>query len=341
MSTIAVAIPAYNPDEKLIQLVEGLTNQLPYLIVIVDDGSKEECKPIFDALKKFNVVLLRHDTNRGKGAALKTAFNYLIKNTPDLVAVITADADFQHSISDIEMIAHESLRQPQMMHLGVREFEKDVPLRSLFGNKITRWAYRTVAKQDISDTQTGLRGIPRVLLESLCEIKYDGYEFELEMLFIARDRGVGCVEHKIKTIYYEGNKGSHFRPLIDSIKIYWVLSRYTMNSFLSFLIELGVFFVCRQFFFNLLASLIVARAISGAYNFTVNKYYVFRSRQYIIHHAMQYIALAGICIMLSYFLIRLFLLVGINVYVGKVLADILIYTISFNVQHFIIFRKKC
>ena len=103
---IPIVIPAYEPDEKLIGLLGELKNAGLSPVIVVDDGSdKEKFGQIFDkAGSEFGAVVLRHAVNMGKGRALKDAFNYCLNEYPDLVGVVTADSDGQHSSTDIKRV---------------------------------------------------------------------------------------------------------------------------------------------------------------------------------------------------------------------------------------------
>src|SRR5947209_5909694 len=136
---LAVVIPAYRPSAGLIELVRNLTAKPLPAIVVVDDGSGPEFREIFDRLSEFpNVRLLRHAVNLGKGAALKTAFNYVLCEFPDLTGVVTADADGQHHPDDIERVAAKLEEHPDALVLGAREFCGNVPSRSTIENAATR-----------------------------------------------------------------------------------------------------------------------------------------------------------------------------------------------------------
>src|SRR4029077_1048749 len=130
------------------------------------------------------VVVLVHAVNRGKGNALKTAFNQFLLTTPvDSPGVVTADADGQHLPDDVRRVAERLERSRSSLVLGGRTFEGDVPFRSRFGNTVTRGVVRLLLGRPIFDTQPGLRGIPRGFLPELVSQAEGGhYEFELEML---------------------------------------------------------------------------------------------------------------------------------------------------------------
>jgi glycosyltransferase involved in cell wall biosynthesis len=229
--SFAILIPAYKPDQRLAHLVEQLSSACAAPIVIVNDGSPAEHAPVFAALDAIpRVTVLTHPANQGKGAALRTGFRFIDSLPGEISCVVTADADGQHSVKDILAVAEIAAQQPEAMIIGSRRFDKDVPPRSMFGNTVTRWVMRLFFGVKLWDTQTGLRGIPRLLLPALIEIPYDHYELEVMMLLIAQRRSVAMIEIPIETIYIEGNRGSHFKPLRDSVRVYWVLFRYAFSS---------------------------------------------------------------------------------------------------------------
>ena len=90
--------------------------------------------------------------NQGKGAALKTGFSYILKNTKNCLGVVTADADGQHLKKDILAIADCLKPEQRELTIGSRTFDSDVPLRSHFGNKLTRIIMKFVFKIDLKDT---------------------------------------------------------------------------------------------------------------------------------------------------------------------------------------------
>jgi glycosyltransferase involved in cell wall biosynthesis len=214
-SRIVVLIPAYNPDEKLVGLIDFLREKFS-TIIIVDDGSKEETQSIFAAIEPKVRKVLKHPENRGKGCALRTGISWINENVSDIQGIVTADADGQHSPSDIAHIAQVLEECENALVLGVRTFAKGVPFRSVFGNLWSRFFFRILAGFFVSDTQTGLRGIPRSMFAQMLEIKGDRYEYELRMLANARCLGRNPIEVPIQTIYLDNNASSHFRVLRDT-----------------------------------------------------------------------------------------------------------------------------
>jgi glycosyltransferase involved in cell wall biosynthesis len=179
-----IVIPAYQPSPILPQLVRELSDSKSIgAVVVVNDGSSPEYSPIFAALRELtNVHVLEHAVNLGKGAALKTGLNYVACNFSASTGIVTADADGEHKVSDILATADGLSANPQSLVLGARQFEGDVPLRSRFGNTATRYIMRAITGQKVTDTQTGLCGIPMDFVPELLRSKATGYDFELDML---------------------------------------------------------------------------------------------------------------------------------------------------------------
>ncbi|MCU0285696.1 MAG: glycosyltransferase family 2 protein [Acidobacteria bacterium] len=218
---IPILIPAYNPDETLLKVVTGLMSEHFEHIIIVNDGSPQECLPIFEQLAKIpQCSLLTHTQNRGKGRALKTGLNYFYEHFPGCAGIVTADADGQHLPADILKIAKELKNQTGQLILGVRRMDHKVPFKSLFGNVLTRFVFRFVTGANVSDTQSGLRGLPVEMIKPLLDIPGERYEYEINMLIWAARKTGKIIEIPIHTIYIEGNKRSHFNPFSDSLKIY-------------------------------------------------------------------------------------------------------------------------
>ena len=163
LSKISVVLPSLDPDEKLIRVVDGLLEYGFTDIILVNDGSKAENLHYFTdlAAQHPQITLLHHEVNKGKGAALKNAFRYFLENRPEGIGVVTVDGDNQHHPDDTRACALHMMETGRLT-LGCRDFNQaDVPARSSFGNKTTSMIFKIFVGMTISDTQTGLRAIPR------------------------------------------------------------------------------------------------------------------------------------------------------------------------------------
>lgn len=224
ITDITIIIPSYNPDSKLVELVDDLTANGFERIVIVNDGSAPECLPYFEkAANRPECSLLTHEKNAGKGRALKTAFSHC-QSFSDSIGVITVDGDGQHLVKDIQACANALRSNPHNVILGVRNFnEPHVPFRSRMGNIITRTVFRLLCGIRISDTQTGLRAIPQEYLSRFASYQGERYEYETNMLLMMPKDQIHWKEVTISTVYLDDNSRSHFNPVKDSIKIYKVI----------------------------------------------------------------------------------------------------------------------
>ncbi len=244
-SAVSIILPSYKPDDKLVSAVDGLIKAGFDDIIVVDDGSGAEFNSYFDLVRNMEgVTVLVHPENRGKGAALKTAFSWYMFNRSGK-GVITVDGDGQHRTEDIIACGEQLLKTGEIV-LGVRDFSApDVPPRSRFGNKVSSMVFRIFVGMKITDTQTGLRAIPARHLEFMCSIKGDRYEYETNMLLYMKRQDLKFSEVKITTVYIDENETSHFRPVRDSVRIYSLIFKFLLKS--PFMLFFGSSVICYLF----------------------------------------------------------------------------------------------
>ena len=234
MEQVTVVLPSYNPDEKLMEVIRGCIDIGFRHIIVVNDGSLPEKQKHFEeAAQCPGVVCLTHAVNRGKGAAMKTAFRYITEHCPEAAGVVTADGDNQHRPEDILACAEKMLEKDCVI-LGVRDFDgPDVPKRSRFGNKLTSFVFRTGVGLKISDTQTGLRALPARYLPVFLTTRGDRYEYETNQLLDLKTYDIPFEELPIQTVYIDENATSHFHPVRDSLRIYSQILKFMGSSLLS------------------------------------------------------------------------------------------------------------
>lgn len=341
MQQIVTLIPAYQPKLLLLDVVRQLLEDGASPVVVVDDGSQDACRWIFDQLLTFSDVhVIRHAVNLGKGAALKTGINYTLTAFPNVLGVVTADADGQHHHDDVRRVTERLAACPQELVLGVRQFDRKVPFRNRFGNNLTRQMVRLIMGQNISDTQTGLRGIPRSLMEQLLRVRSNGYEFELDMLTTAKHRNVAVAEEPIRTIYDHPDQASHFNPLVDSMKIYAVLLRFGLVSLLSAGLDNLVFFLVYSSTSSILAAQVVGRTLSMLFNYSASKRAVFLSRERNVIIFPKYCVLVFINALVSYCLISFISShTPVPVMWCKIMVESVLFLANFAIQRDFIFVK--
>lgn len=356
MSIIPVIIPSYEPDDRLLVLLNELEREHIGPVYIVDDGSGEEYSELFeladDIVRRSGGRILVHEQNRGKGRALKTAFHYILEHVPEAIAAVTADSDGQHTPACIQKIRNAAEKNGDALILGVRRFDVEgVPWKSRFGNRLTEKVFSYIAGVHISDTQTGLRGLPRKFMEEIKELKGERFEYEMRMLLEAAG-SIRIVEVPVETVYdSKEDHQTHFHPFRDSLKVYRILGekflKYCFSSVSSCLVDLILFFLlCRALknYYPVLyiaAATAAARIVSASYNYWLNYKVVFKSREKIPRSAVKYVILAVLQMSCSALLTTAFVLLfpGIPEFPVKIVADTFLFFLSYFIQQKIVFRR--
>ena len=347
-----VLIPAYEPEEVLLGLLKKMKN-LEFEIVVVDDGSGKHYKEIFHQAADY-AVILSHTENMGKGCALKTGMEYIKNHYSGDYVVATMDADGQHKAADVQRVC-KAAEEAFALILGSRRPEKQtqakIPFKSRFGNLVTRMVYRLTTRQKLYDTQTGLRAFNKQLLGTLIEIDGRRYEYEMNVLLECSKRKIPVREIEIETIYFDNNASSHFHPLKDSCLIYGEILKFSLSSFIGFLVDYALYslLLCLtdrfQIAFGLQISNVGARFVSAFVNYRINETIVFKSKtnkkQEKIKNALQYFILA-VVILCANTVVLSFLVksCGVKPMLAKICTELFFFFFSLFVQRTIIFRKK-
>ena len=195
--------------------------------------------------------------------------------------------------------------------------------------------------QKLTDTQTGLRGIPTSLLLRILRIESTGYEYELEMLIAAHHSSVPVIEEPIRTIYEAGNKSSHFNPIVDSMKIYFVLARFGSVSLMTAVLDNLVFYLAFRHTGHILGSQILARVFAVGFNYSMVRRSVFYSKQRHKTVLPKYLLLVLVSGAVSYAGIRLLSArLGINPVSAKLMVETVLFFANFAVQRMFIFKPQ-
>ena len=355
---IPVIIPSYEPDQRLIDLLIKLKKKSIGPVIIVNDGSGHEYDGYFEKAEELiaplNGIILKHDVNKGKGRALKDAFLFLLNNYPDLIGCVTADSDGQHTPECIEKVRKELIEYPSDLILGVRDFDDPgVPSNSRIGNKLTRKVLKFLCGVKVSDTQTGLRGIPSEFMRELVNTPGERFEFETRMLVDSKDK-VRIREVEIETVYdSRENHSTHFNPVKDSIRIYKIFGgifvKFLLSSLSSCIIDLGLFyFLCKALKSGSTGAIYVmyatvgARVVSATYNYLINYILVFKSKEDHVKSAIKYFALALVQMSLSAGLVTLFagIFPDVQELFIKIPVDVLLFFCSYYLQHEYVYRNR-
>ncbi|WP_294179974.1 bifunctional glycosyltransferase family 2/GtrA family protein [uncultured Schumannella sp.] len=335
-----VLIPALEPDARLTELVRELGTTAPDVrVVVVDDGSGPAYTAVFESVLDLGAELLAFPQNRGKGVTLKAGLRHVLAfhRGHD---VVTADSDGQHTVEDILRVAFRLRAESDALVLGARDFHGEVPARSRFGNAVSAAAFKVAAGYAVTDTQTGLRGLPASALEWLARVPGDRFEYELEVLLGAREAGVRVVEEPIATIYLEHNASSHFRPIRDSARVLRPVLRFGASSLVAFAIDTALLALVFWLSDSLIAAVIVARLVSGTVNFALNRR-AFSAHQVPLRHAVpRYVALALVLLAANYVWLATLVGAGLPLLVSKIITEVSLYIVSFAVQRSIVFARR-
>lgn len=328
-------IPSYEPDERLIKIIDDLLANR-FEVVLVNDGSNKSYDDVFNKINK-KAHYLQYEDNHGKGYALKTGLKYIKENYKDCV-VVTMDSDGQHTVKDALNLCNIVKDKDNTILLGKRIRSKNTPFKSRFGNGITRVFYRLSTGVSIYDTQTGLRAFKDNLIDFLLKIDGNRFEYEMNMLMMAPKSKIKLEEEVIETIYEDNNSGTHFHPIKDSYLVYKELLKFISSSTLSFLVDYGLYAIIVAISKSVVLSNVIARVISSTFNYTLNKKMVFKDKNNVSKSIFKYYLLA-ICILVvnTSILYLLVNVVGFNKYISKLIVEVVLFLISYRVQKKYIF----
>jgi glycosyltransferase involved in cell wall biosynthesis len=221
-TNVAALIPAYREAGRIADVVRRVQAVLD-TVLVVDDGSPDTTAA---EAEKAGATVLKHEVNRGKGAAIKTGLRQLTEK--GFLWILILDGDGQHLPEEIPAFIDMASRTTALMLLGDRSagHDKMPPVRRAT-NRFMSGLISRICKQPIPDTQCGFRMIHRDLAPLLfCES--DAYEYETEMLFIASAAGVRIDSVPVSTIY--GDEQSKIHPVRDTLRFIRLLRRHSQKS---------------------------------------------------------------------------------------------------------------
>lgn len=345
-TNIVPVIPAYEPGNQLLQLVGELVSVFSHIIIVNDGSRRDESKRVLKTISdRYNsVTMINHVVNQGKGRAIKTAINYCLDQlTPDECSgIITVDADGQHVKKDIIRCAEELTEHNNDIILGCRSFAgKDVPFRSKFGNIVSKYVYRWACGVNVSDTQTGLRGVPRAFFKIALWTQGERYEYETNMLVSAKEADFLFREVDIETIYEQNNATSHFNPIRDSVRIYLVVIKYVLSSLATVLVDYSTFYMFISTGMSIMVSTYLARCCAAVVNFVVNREIVFKNKDKMMAQFLKYLLLVFSTGTISGLIVsNLSEMFGGHVFGIKIVIEFVLFLFNYYIQSQFIFRRK-
>lgn len=217
LSRLRVVIPALNAEHQLPGVIAGcleLGQEWKELIIVIDDGSSDETSRVARAA---GVRVVRHERNQGKGEALRTGFELSLRDRVD--AVVTMDADGQHLASEIPKLLREWEQSGADLVIGSRDhLFGDMVGRRRLANRFSARAISMFAGVRVRDSQSGFRLYTR---RFLTEVDYEssGFAAESEMVVVSGRKGLRIAETSIRLGFVDGVATSHYRPVLDTLRI--------------------------------------------------------------------------------------------------------------------------
>jgi glycosyltransferase involved in cell wall biosynthesis len=216
---IIALVPAFNEAHSVADVV---TRARPHVekVVVIDDGSIDQTAQVAEAA---GATVLRHEINRGKGAAIVTALSFFGESSAEFAVLL--DADGQHDPAEIPRFVEAARQTGAAIVVGTRMADtRDMPLVRLLTNRFASWVTGKLARQWIPDSQCGYRLLRRSVLKDL-QFSTARFETETEMLIQAGRAGHKIANVPIRTIYAEG-RASRIRPLRDTVRFFKLVGRY-------------------------------------------------------------------------------------------------------------------
>ena len=352
---IVVVIPTLEPTTLLIDYANKLISKGFLHIIVINDGSSDKYDSIFKKLNQITeCTVITHDKNRGKGAALKTGYQFIKDHFPECQGVITVDSDGQHAIEDVCKIAQKLATEKSCLLLGCRNFSlPSIPIKSKLGNRSSSVLFFMLYGKWIGDTQTGLRGFHTTLLDEMLQMPGERFEYEMEVIISCTLKKIPMEQVEIQTIYENNNESTHFQAINDSIRIAKVIFnsfvKFFSSSMISAVLDLGIAWLLldllRNSFVNndlarIALATCIARIISMLVNYNINKKFVFKEENSRKSSFGKYIILCVVIMLLSTFLVYVshhFL--HLNDKIMKVIVDSLLFLLSYKLQQIWVYNK--
>jgi len=207
---VLAGIAAYN-EASYVGSIVLQARQYVDEVIVVDDGSTDNTAKV---AKLAGATVIRHDENRGKGAAIQSILAEAKKRNPDVLVLL--DADSQHNPNEIPTII-KPVSQGFDLVIGSREAQKDkTPRYRRIGQKVIFRSSRLASKANVADSESGFRALSPKAINEL-DLKAHGFAIESEMITHAADKNLKITEVPISNIYTKD--GSTLNPIRHGIDV--------------------------------------------------------------------------------------------------------------------------
>jgi len=197
-------IPAFNEEKNIREVIYHLKKHPDVDVIVVDDGSKDRTAEI---AKKHKVILLRHEFNKGKGEAIKTGINYILKHHP-AEYIVLVDADMQYHPVEAIKLLHPLEKNEADFVAGFRRLSK-IPYANRMGDGGWRWLFNLLFGTDFYDTNCGLIAFNRKAAKTILQNTYGGYIIENAIKIVAIENRLKISQVQVN-VRYGKRRVAHF-----------------------------------------------------------------------------------------------------------------------------------
>lgn len=352
---IIPVVTVHNPDESLERTIINLKEAGFKNIIVVNIDSDQSLNIYFDAVKQYEgCKVLYNDPNKGRGRALKIAFSYILKNKIQGDGVVTVNGYNQFATRYILACAEKMIQKKNQIIFGSRDFSnREFPISKRIGNFLISTVCRFACGCALSDPLTGMRAIPYEYLEPFLQVKGDMYDYDANLILEAKERKIKISEVKVEDVYLEKKIAAHYKPIFDAIRISSSLIKFVASSIISTVLDQVCYVVViwvlslygTKASVGILVATIFGRAISSFANFYFNKRAVFKSDMPMGKTMGRYYTLAIAQMTISYFLVYFFSnileITGPLTVTIKILVDLALFFVSFQIQRRWVFHNDC
>ena len=322
---IAVVIPCYNTGRACTDVITRARSAAAGVLVI-DDGSTDDTAQHIAAA---GAPCIRLAVNAGKGAALEAGIRDVLRGRHGRLAdefdyILTIDGDGQHDPADIPAVIARAPRNHADLIIGVRNV-RVMPPKSRIGNSFARLVFFLGTGRYVADTQSGFRLMSRSLARRLLTaVSWRRYETEAELLAKAVTLGYTVDTVEISTIYFDRNRGSHFDPLWDSLRVVAVLSRSALASFAGALADVAAFVLLLPTTDgSIVRANVLARIAAVAVRSVLSRGDVFRSRgRFSLRGVARYGAIVAANLAMTTALLLIYVRLGLRPVAAKILSQL-------------------
>ena len=348
MGKIVIIICIKELNDELISTITYLKKIEIKNIVVVNYGKNTEVVKILNKIKDDkNIIIIDDKENIGRGHALKEGLKFANSNYKNAIGFVIVDGNENYFALDILKISKKLEEDSKIgkanLILGQRDFSNNISKINKFFNKISSIFFKMQTGILINDIQTKLIGIPKKLVDKAIHIDGKNYDYEVNIIneFASDKDKAEIILVDIDTKYKDSCNERKIRKILNFFIIFKQLIRFALVAILSFAIDIGFFTLFVHLFGEgkvyIALSVVIARIISGTFNFWGNKKWSFESKKDVKIQIYKYLALFITQMIVSSLIVTILSVLPINITLIKLMVDGIIFFVNYFIQKRYIF----